>query len=214
VRTPQLFLMDEPLSNLDAKLRVSMRAQLRHLQHELATTTIYVTHDQVEAMTLADRVAVLSRGRLLQVAAPLEIYNRPVNVFVAGFLGNPSMNLIVAEAGDGRIEHPSFSLDVSAGTPGRITLGQRPEDMRILPPEHGDFRAEVFSAELLGDATLITVRLGADTIAVKTGNDCRARIGDIVGIGFDLAKLHVFDGASGERLPDREPCRTQAMEAT
>ena len=119
VRTPQLFLMDEPLSNLDAKLRVSMRAQLKHLQHELAITTIYVTHDQVEAMTLADRVAVMSQGRLQQVGPPLEIYNRPKNVFVAGFVGNPSMNLIAANADPGRIVHPAFSLSVDRATPER-----------------------------------------------------------------------------------------------
>jgi multiple sugar transport system ATP-binding protein len=203
VRTPQLFLMDEPLSNLDAKLRVSMRAQLKHLQHELAITTIYVTHDQVEAMTLADRVAVMSQGRLQQVGQPLEIYNRPQNVFVAGFLGNPSMNLIAAIADPGRIVHPAFSLAVDQAGRGKVTLGQRPEDMRITAPEKGDFRGEVFSAELLGDAALITVRLGSDLVAVKAEKDCPARMGDIVGVGFDTASLHIFDGVTGERLPDR-----------
>ena len=203
VRTPQLFLMDEPLSNLDAKLRVSMRAQLKHLQHELAITTIYVTHDQVEAMTLADRVAVMSQGRLQQVGQPLEIYNRPKNVFVAGFLGNPSMNLIAAIADPGRIVHPAFSLAVDQAGRGKVTLGQRPEDMRVTAPEKGDFRGEVFSAELLGDAALITVRLGSDLVAVKAEKDCPARMGDIVGVAFDTASLHIFDGATGERLPDR-----------
>jgi multiple sugar transport system ATP-binding protein len=202
VRTPKLFLMDEPLSNLDAKLRVSMRAQLRHLQHELATTTIYVTHDQVEAMTLADRVAVLSQGKLQQVGAPLEIYNHPVNVFVAGFLGSPSMNLIAATMDAGRIEHPAFSFALDRVRPGNITIGQRPEDMRIVHPERGDFRAEVFSAELLGDAALITVRLGRDFIAVKAEKDCPARMGEVVGIAFDRAALHLFDHATGERLFD------------
>ena len=203
VRTPQLFLMDEPLSNLDAKLRVSMRAQLKHLQHELGITTIYVTHDQVEAMTLADRVAVMSQGRLQQVGPPLEIYNRPRNVFVAGFLGNPSMNLIAAAADPGRIVHPGFSLAVEQAPPGRVTLGQRPEDMRITGPEKGDFRGEVFSAELLGDAALVTVRLGSELIAVKAEKDCPARMGDIVGVAFDTASLHIFDDATGERVPDR-----------
>ena len=203
VRTPQLFLMDEPLSNLDAKLRVSMRAELKHLQHELAITTIYVTHDQVEAMTLADRVAVMSQGKLQQVGPPLEIYNRPQNVFVAGFVGNPSMNLIAVAADSGRIVHPAFSLNVDRAAPGKATLGQRPEDMTITAPEKGDFRGEVFSAELLGDATLITVRLGADLIAIKADKDCPARMGDVVGVAFDSASLHLFDGATGERLPDR-----------
>jgi multiple sugar transport system ATP-binding protein len=202
VRTPQLFLMDEPLSNLDAKLRVSMRAQLKHLQHELAITTIYVTHDQVEAMTLADRVAVMSQGRLQQVGPPLEIYNRPKNVFVAGFVGNPSMNLIAANADPGRIVHPAFSLSVDRATPGKVTLGQRAEDMNVTAPEKGDFRGEVFSAELLGDAALITVRLGADLVVVKAEKDCPARMGDVVGVAFDTASLHIFDGATCERLPD------------
>ena len=203
VRTPQLFLMDEPLSNLDAKLRVSMRAQLKHLQHELGTTTIYVTHDQVEAMTLADRVAVLSKGELQQIGPPLEIYNRPANVFVAGFLGNPSMNLVAAQAEAGRVVHPAFSLALDHVAPGKVTVGQRPEDMRIVEPEKGDFRAEVFSAELLGDSALVTARLGRELIAVKAEKDCPARMGDIVGIAFDRAALHLFDGDSGERLPDR-----------
>ena len=203
VRTPQLFLMDEPLSNLDAKLRVSMRAELKHLQHELAITTIYVTHDQVEAMTLADRVAVMSLGRLQQVGPPLEIYNRPQNVFVAGFVGNPSMNLIMASADPGRIVHPAFSLAVDHALTGKVTLGQRPEDMDITAPEKGDFRGEVFSAELLGDAALITVRLGSDLIAVKADKDCPTRMGDVVGVAFDTASLHIFDGVTGERIPDR-----------
>jgi multiple sugar transport system ATP-binding protein len=203
VRTPRLFLMDEPLSNLDAKLRVSMRAQLKHLQHELATTTIYVTHDQVEAMTLADRVAVMSKGRLQQVGAPLDIYNRPANVFVAGFLGNPSMNLISVNAEAGRLVHAAFSLPADAVRPGRVVVGQRPEDMKLTEPEKGDFRGEIFSAELLGDAALITVRLNGDLVSVKAGKDVRARMGDVVGVAFDPATLHFFDGASGERLPDR-----------
>src|SRR5262249_385489 len=111
VRTPQLFLMDEPLSNLDAKLRVSMRAQLKHLQHEPAITTIQGPPARAEGMTLAAGVAVMSQGRLQQVGPPLEIYNRPQNVFVAGFVGNPSMNLIAATADPSRIVHPAFSLD-------------------------------------------------------------------------------------------------------
>jgi multiple sugar transport system ATP-binding protein len=208
VRTPQLFLMDEPLSNLDAKLLVSMRAELKHLQHDLAITTIYVTHDQVEAMTLADRVAVISHGRLQQVGPPLEIYNRPQNVFVAGFVGNPPMNLIPADADQGRIVHTAFSLIVDWTAPAKATLGQRPEDMRITAPEKGDFRGEVFSAELLGDAALVTVRLGAGLVAVKAEKDCPARMGDVVGVAFDAASLHLFDGATGERLPD--PVETRA----
>jgi multiple sugar transport system ATP-binding protein len=200
VRTPGLFLMDEPLSNLDAKLRVSMRAQIKHLQHEIGTTTIYVTHDQVEAMTLADRVAVMSHGKLQQIGAPLDIYNRPRNTFVAGFLGSPAMNLVACEVQSGRICHAAFNLPMPGLAEGKVTLGQRPEDMRLVPPESGDFQAEVYSAELLGDAVLITIRLGAELIAMKADKDCPARIGDVVGIAFSPAALHLFDGVTGERL--------------
>ena len=200
VRTPQLFLMDEPLSNLDAKLRVSMRAQLKHLQHELGTTTIYVTHDQVEAMTLADRVAVLSRGQVQQVGPPLEIYDAPHNVFVAGFLGSPPMNLLACTLESGRAVHPAFALPLGGMPPGRVTLGQRPEAMRVGAPGSGDCNAEVFSAELLGDAALITVRIGGDLVAIKAEKECPARMGDVVGVTFSRTELHVFDGASGERL--------------
>ena len=200
VRTPQLFLMDEPLSNLDAKLRVSMRAQLKHLQRELNTTTIYVTHDQVEAMTLADRVAVMSAGKLQQVGPPLDIYNRPANAFVAAFLGNPSMNLIEADVENGRIVHPRFTLPIPALRPGRITLGQRPEDMAIVAPGAGDFDTEVYTAELLGDTALVTVRLGAKLIAVKAEKDTPVRMGDTVGVRFHRDALHFFDAASGERV--------------
>jgi multiple sugar transport system ATP-binding protein len=205
VRTPQLFLMDEPLSNLDAKLRVSMRAQLKHLQHELATTTVYVTHDQIEAMTLADRVAVMSKGRLQQVGSPLDIYNRPKNIFVAEFLGSPSMNLIDVVVEGGCIVHPAFSLPVEHLPPGRVTIGERPEDMRIVVPEDGDFRAQVFTAELLGDSALVTVRLGQKLVAVKAEKDCPARIGDVVGVSLGRAALHFFDATSGERLADPRP---------
>ena len=201
VRTPQLFLMDEPLSNLDAKLRVSMRAQLKRLQRDLNTTTIYVTHDQVEAMTLADRVAVMSQGRLQQVGTPLEIYNRPVNTFVAGFLGNPPMNLLAAEIGSGRVVSGDLSREAPAGAPnGKVTLGQRPEDMHVVAPEEGDLRAEVYTAELLGDSTLVTVRFGSDLIAVKADKGVGVGMGDVVGVRFDRASLHFFDAATGARL--------------
>ncbi len=203
VRTPQLFLMDEPLSNLDAKLRVSMRAQLKHLQRELNTTTIYVTHDQVEAMTLADRVAVMSAGKLQQVGPPLEIYNRPANAFVAAFLGNPSMNLIEAAVENGRVVHPLFSLDVPGLPSGRITLGERPEDMAIVAPGTGDFDTKVYTAELLGDTALVTVQLGPKLVAVKAEKDTSVRMGDTVGVRFNREALHFFDAASGERLDVR-----------
>ena len=200
VRTPQLFLMDEPLSNLDAKLRVQMRAQIKHLQRELGVTTIYVTHDQVEAMTLADRVAVMAGGKLQQVGPPLEIYNWPCNVFVAGFLGNPSMNLVRGQVVGGRFLGPGFTLAARGLPDGPTTLGQRPEDMRVVAADDGHFRAEVFTAEQLGDSTLVTIRLGRELIAIKADKECRARIGDAVGVGLEPATLHFFATGSGERL--------------
>ena len=201
VRTPRLFLMDEPLSNLDAKLRVSMRAQLKHLQRELGTTTIYVTHDQVEAMTMADRVAVMRDGRLQQVGAPLEIYNRPANAFVAGFLGNPSMNLIEVEVSEGRVCHPRFSIEArGARLSGPAILGQRPEDMSVVNSDEGDFDGEVYTAELLGDSVLVTTRLGDELMAVKADKSISVRMGESVGFRFGRNALHFFSRETGERI--------------
>jgi multiple sugar transport system ATP-binding protein len=211
VRTPKLFLMDEPLSNLDAKLRVQMRAEIKHLQRELGITTIYVTHDQVEAMTLADRVAVMSQGKLQQVGPPLEIYNRPKNTFVAAFLGNPAMNLVKGTLAAGRFAAPGLSVPAPIGA-GPVTLGQRPEDMVITAPDAGDFAAEVFAAEALGDSTLVTVRFLDGLLAVKAEKDCPARLGDTVGVRFDPAALHFF-GPEGERLAAGvEPLRRERAE--
>ncbi len=176
--------MDEPLSNLDAKLRVQMRAQIKHLQRELGVTTIYVTHDQVEAMTLADRVAVMAGGRLQQVGPPLEIYNWPCNIFVAGFLGNPSMNLVKGQVVGGRFLGPGFTLAASGLPDGPTTLGQRPEDMAVVAPDDGDFRAEVFTAEQLGDSTLVTVRLGARPHRDQGRQGVSGADRGLVGVGF------------------------------
>ena len=201
IRRPQVFLMDEPLSNLDAKLRVSMRGQLKHLQRDLGITTVYVTHDQVEAMTLADRVVVLDKGRLQQVGTPLEIYNKPSNTFVAGFLGSPPMNLMAGEMQGGIFRHPGFALErLPMAARGSVVVGQRPEDMRIVAPEQADLKGEVFSSELLGDAALVTLRAGSDLVIVKAEKDCPVRMGDMAGIAFDRAALHLFDGATGKRV--------------
>ena len=152
VREPNVFLMDEPLSNLDAKLRVSTRAQIKNLSHELEVTTIYVTHDQIEAMTLADRVVVMKQGIVQQVGSPTEIYNTPANTFVAGFIGNPAMNLI-----DGQMSGGTFRADrteiAGLGAPdGKVTLGFRAEDASVVP-SGGQIQAPIYTLELLGDAT-------------------------------------------------------------
>lgn len=204
VRQPKLFLMDEPLSNLDAKLRGVMRAQLRNLQAELAITTIYVTHDQVEAMTLADRVVVIRDGKLQQVGVPLDIYERPANVFVAGFLGNPSMNLLQGIAGDGGFSYAGRSFpDLRVMARGEVTLGQRPEDVRLCTPGTGDLSGEVFSAEWLGDSALVMLRCGEAMISVKADKNCALRRGEAADVRFDPTRLHLFDTGSGKRLEAR-----------
>ncbi|GLS22176.1 ABC transporter ATP-binding protein [Labrys miyagiensis] len=201
VRTPRLFLMDEPLSNLDAKLRTLMRAQLKHLQRELATTTIYVTHDQVEAMTLADRIVIMNKGRIEQQGSPAEVYARPTSTFVAGFIGSPPMNLIPGSMQGGSFNHSAGRLnDLPDGLQGDLTLGQRPEDLRLAPPSQADFAGSVFSSELLGDSTLVAVQLGKEIVNVKTGPTEGQVIGAPIGIVFDRAKLHFFDTASGQRV--------------
>jgi multiple sugar transport system ATP-binding protein len=201
VRTPRLFLMDEPLSNLDAKLRMVMRAQLKHLQRELAITTIYVTHDQVEAMTLADRIAILDKGRIQQHAPPAEIYARPANTFVAGFIGSPAMNLVEGEAIDGAFRNAAGAIrDLPPLPGGRVILGQRPEDLRLVGLECGDLRGEVFASELLGDSALVGIRVGAEIVNVKVGPTEGRRIGEAAGVKLDRAKLHLFDAATGQRI--------------
>ncbi|MCJ8324604.1 MAG: ABC transporter ATP-binding protein [Rhizobiales bacterium] len=197
VRKPKVFLMDEPLSNLDAKLRVSTRAQIKNLSHELAVTTIYVTHDQIEAMTLADRVVVMKKGLVQQVGTPVEIYDTPANTFVASFIGSPAMNLI-----DGQIENgvfvakhvsvPGFKL-----ADGAVTLGFRAEDASLAETEKGQINAPVYAVELLGDATMVSVRIDGALISVKADKTHRAEIGDMVSLNVPADICHLFDAISG-----------------
>ena len=199
VRQPSVFLMDEPLSNLDAKLRVSTRAQIKNLSHELKVTTIYVTHDQIEAMTLADRVVVMRAGQVQQVGTPTQIYDRPANTFVAGFIGNPAMNLM-----DGRMETGVFTSDATRieglGAPdGPITLGFRAEDARVTA-HSGAITAPVYSMELLGDSTMVTVRAGGALVAVKAPKDYRIDIGQSVSIAIPTTACHLFNVKTGARL--------------
>ncbi|MEL6584741.1 MAG: ABC transporter ATP-binding protein [Pseudomonadota bacterium] len=201
VRQPQVFLMDEPLSNLDAKLRVSTRAQLKNLSHELQVTTIYVTHDQIEAMTLADRVVVMSKGIVQQVGTPTEIYDNPANTFVAGFIGSPAMNLMSGELAGGTFNGESVSVsglpDVHSGA---ATLGFRAEDASIASDDAAEITAPVYSIELLGDAVMVTVRAGGALVAVKADKDFRCAIGDIVHFSIPAAICHLFDHETGARL--------------
>ncbi|MEM1286723.1 MAG: ABC transporter ATP-binding protein [Pseudomonadota bacterium] len=197
VRTPQLFLMDEPLSNLDAKLRTVMRAELKHLQKELGTTTIYVTHDQVEAMTLADRIVILNDARIQQIGTPAEIYARPANTFVASFVGSPPMNLIPGTLKDGKFQHSGGTTAIE-GADGEIEVGIRPEDIAIADGE-GDLEGEVYSSELLGDSTLLNVKVGDALIAAKVGPDQGRDMDSAIALTVNRGKLHVFDAGSGER---------------
>ena len=201
VRTPAVFLMDEPLSNLDAKLRVTMRAEIKHLQHELGITTIYVTHDQVEAMTLAHRVAVMSGGHIQQIAPPAEIYDRPANLFVAGFIGSPAMNLIEGAIENGIFRAPGIAIPApGAGSRSRIVLGARPEDVSVVPPEGAPMQGTVYASELLGDCVLITAEIGSGRVIAKADRAVRADFGDPIGLHPDPRRLHLFDAASGSRL--------------
>lgn len=200
VREPNVFLMDEPLSNLDAKLRVSTRAQIKNLSHELAVTTIYVTHDQIEAMTLADRVVVMNKGIVQQVGTPTDIYDNPANTFVASFIGSPAMNLIEGNVQDGVFAAPHTSLPVPGIADGPVTLGFRAEDAELTASGAGQISAPIYSIELLGDATMITVRIGASLVSVKADKSFRANIGDVVDIAVPLDQCHFFDAGSGERI--------------
>ena len=201
VRQPKVFLMDEPLSNLDAKLRVTMRSHIKHLHHTLGVTTIYVTHDQIEAMTLADRVVVMSRAEIQQIGSPEVIYNQPANLFVAGFIGSPSMNLIAGALRDGVFEAPGVSVP-GFGTQSRpdVVLGVRAEDMAVTAPEQAQIRAEVFSFELTGDSTLVMVRIGEQVVTARAAKDYRARIGEPAGFAISAQQCHIFDGQTQNRL--------------
>ena len=201
VRRPAAFLMDEPLSNLDAKLRGYMRAELKHMQAQLTTTTIYVTHDQVEAMTLAHRVALLERGVLQQLDTPSAIYNKPANLFVAGFIGSPPMNFLHGELAGGRFSAASGSFGTASRASDRAaTAGIRPEDCRITAAGTGTIAGEVYATELMGDHVLVTCRCGEATVAVKTDKTFVRPIGEPVGIGFDEAAIHLFGGGNGDRI--------------
>ena len=200
VRAPTVFLMDEPLSNLDAKLRVNMRAELKHLQHELRITTIYVTHDQIEAMTLADRVAVMDNGIISQLDTPERIYNDPDNLFVAGFIGSPSMNLVKGNMEEGKFLHSGFSVKAGFGSNQDVTLGIRPEDLELTSAENTDCSGRVYSFELTGESTLVTVQLADDRLTIRGPNEYRVAIDETVGIRFNLEKCYLFDSESKQRI--------------
>jgi multiple sugar transport system ATP-binding protein len=199
VREPTVFLMDEPLSNLDAKLRISTRAQIKNLQYELQVTTVYVTHDQTEAMTLADRVVVMNHGKIQQVGSPLEIYDQPQNTFVAGFIGSPPMNLIPGQIKDGNFVCEMNSCIRTNGPEGPVVLGFRAEDA-VIVSKGGQLGGAVFAIELLGDATLITLKIGGSLVCVKMPKNFRSKIGQMLKLSLNLDACHLFKINSGERI--------------
>ena len=184
VRQPRAFLFDEPLSNLDAKLRMQMRTEIARLHQRLAATIVYVTHDQMEAMTLADRIVVMSGGRVQQIGTPSDLYERPANKFVAGFLGSPAMNFV-----DGR----HFER-------GGVIVGVRPEDLRVASNGDAALRGRIEVREPMGADAYLYVQSDAGPLIVRTPAQDAARVGDLVGLAVDPLKLHMFDPATEARV--------------
>ena len=202
VREPEVFLFDEPLSNLDAALRVAMRGEIKELHGSLGTTTVYVTHDQIEAMTLADRIVVLRDGRVEQEGPPLELYDRPANRFVAGFLGSPAMSFLEVEIEDGAARFPDGDrLALSApGVPGPATLGLRPEAFSLAPePSDATISAEVAVVEPTGSETELLLRKAGRPVTATFRERLDLRRGDVVHLAPTPDQTHVFDSTTGQR---------------
>jgi multiple sugar transport system ATP-binding protein len=210
VRQPQVFCMDEPLSNLDAKMRVQTRTDIAKLQADLGVTTVYVTHDQVEAMTMGDRVAVMKDGYLQQVDTPLRLYDKPVNLFVAGFIGSPQMNLLEAHAQEGKAQIGDYLVPVDEAAAkrmkGNITVGVRPEAWRIVGNSDGGLPVRVTVVEELGSDAFVYGTSGIEgtpnNIIVRVAARDTVRKGDTIFVTTDPHHVHVFDTDSGERLSD------------
>ncbi|HZF35066.1 MAG TPA: ABC transporter ATP-binding protein [Candidatus Angelobacter sp.] len=202
IRRPLAFLMDEPLSNLDAQLRLQMRIEIKRLQRELAATMLYVTHDQVEAMTMADVIAVMHKGRLQQLAPPAEIYARPANLFVATFCGSPPMNVLAGDVVDGRFCRPSGNVAIpAAGHRGPAKLGFRPEHAELVEPSSsGSLAGEIYVVELLGNETLVTIKTGDALVNIRQPADFSIPIGAPCGVRPITRHLHLFDAETGESL--------------
>ncbi len=196
VRDPRVFLLDEPLSNLDAKLRSHMRAELVELHRRLGRTFVYVTHDQLEAMTMSDRIAVMHEGVLQQFGTPADVYERPANLFVAGFIGSPGMSLLRGEARDGLFHHPGVTLKIDAA--GAMVLGIRPEDVIL---GQGPFSARIRLVEPTGHEQIVALELpGGDPLTARAPPDMALRAGENLAWGLRAPRLHMFDAAAGHRL--------------
>jgi multiple sugar transport system ATP-binding protein len=201
VRDPQVFLFDEPLSNLDAKLRVQMRGEIKDLHQRLGTTIVYVTHDQIEAMTMADKIVVMHAGHVEQIGAPLELYDRPANMFVAGFIGSPAMNFLKGKVANGGIAIGDLSLDVPHGSSARdgmdVIYGIRPEHWRL---DDAGLPSTVRVVEPTGSETQVVADLAGHRIVCAFRERVQAHPGEILRISPDPSATHLFDEASGMRL--------------
>jgi multiple sugar transport system ATP-binding protein len=215
LRRPEAFLLDEPLSNLDAALRAQMRLELKRIHAQFPVTTVYVTHDQVEAMTMADRIALMSHGQLQQTASPEHIYDHPANAFVASFIGSPKINFfqgtLVRDGGTPRVTFLDCSLDLPGGVGdaverlahSSVTVGFRPEEIRLAPAAGGRLPAAKCVVELvepLGPETNLVVRSGEETWVCKVRARSGLAVGDVVTLEFDTSQVKLFDTESGERL--------------
>ena len=213
VRDPQVFLFDEPLSNLDAKLRVAMRAEIKQLHQRLGNTIVYVTHDQIEAMTMADTIVILQAGEVEQIGTPLDLYDRPRNVFVAGFVGSPSMNFLDAVTddrgravlGDGGAVPLPPGVGAAPGT--RVTVGMRPEHLVLQGTDEGALPLRIAVMEPTGSETHVMGEIGRTPVVGVFRERLRERPGEVLRVGASPDHVHLFDAASGERLSDAEPAR-------
>jgi multiple sugar transport system ATP-binding protein len=200
VRNPQVFLFDEPLSNLDAKLRVQMRSEIKELHQRLKVTTVYVTHDHIEAMTMADLIVVMNHGRIEQAGAPLELYDRPANLFVAGFIGSPAMNMIEGRIEAGAVHGPggvAWPLPPGAPASGEVIYGIRPEHLRLDP---GGLPAVVNVLEPTGSETQVVMHVGGAHLLGAFRERIAARHGEVLPVSPDPSLIHLFDKATGQRL--------------
>jgi sn-glycerol 3-phosphate transport system ATP-binding protein len=212
VRRPRAFLLDEPLSNLDAKLRTQVRGDLKRLHRELPVTSIYVTHDQVEAMTLGDRLCVMADGEVQQIGTTDDIYNRPANTFVAAFMGSPPMNLIPGTVVGGRLQISGAALTTVAAPDGPITVGARPEHLEVVPSSHdGAVPARIDFCEPLGSHVLVNALVDAPgtaapvRVVAHAPADTVLDAGTAVGLRLPPEKTYLFDAGTGKVLPDRQP---------
>jgi sn-glycerol 3-phosphate transport system ATP-binding protein len=217
IREPEVFLFDEPLSNLDAKLRVQMRHEIRRIHNRIGATSVFVTHDQHEGMTLADRMVIMNKGTIEQIGTPEEIYDHPASVYVAGFIGSPAMNFLSgtvrgAEAAirlgnEGRIDIASGRARALDGR--LVQIGLRPENLTMVAPGAGTVTGQFEFAEELGSGRLYHFQFEDLTLTVVSAHKHRFALGQAVGLAMDPAHVHIFDGTSGTRLDALEPARVQ-----